>query len=112
MKILIHVVLGAIAVFVSSRLLTGVHIDSFATALTVSIVLGIVNAVLRPILLILTLPITIVTLGFFTLIVIGACVLLVARLVPGFHVDSMGWALAFSFVLWIVNGFLHAVEPK
>ena len=107
MKILIHVLLSAIAVFVAARVLPGVSVDSFATALAVAVVLGVVNAFLRPLLLLLTLPVNIMTLGLFTFVVIGGCVLLVARVVPGFQVSSFVWALTFSFALWVINGFFH-----
>ncbi|MDE2039670.1 MAG: phage holin family protein [Elusimicrobia bacterium] len=110
MRVLVHLLLSAVAVFVAARLLPGAHVDSFSTALVVAVVLGLVNAVLKPILLFLTLPINILTLGLFTFVVIGGCVLLVAYLVPGFYVDGFGWALAFAFVLWVLNGFLHALE--
>lgn len=110
MKILIHVLLSAVAVYVAARVLPGVHVDSFGTALAVAVVLGIVNGLLRPVLLILTLPINILTLGLFTFVIIGGCVLLVAHLVPGFQVAGLGWALVFAFALWLINGFFHALE--
>ncbi len=110
MKKIIHVLLSAVAVFVSAKLLPGARVDSFATALVVAVVLGLVNAVVRPILFILTLPINILTLGLFTFAIIGGCVELVARIVPGFHVASFWWALAFALVLSVLNAFLHGLE--
>jgi putative membrane protein len=112
MKILIHILISAIAVYVTARLLPGVTLATFATALEVAVVLGLVNAIIRPILLILTLPINIMSLGLFTFVVIGFCVELVAKLVPGFKVASFLWALAFAGVLWLVNTFLHAFERR
>jgi len=109
MKILIHVVLSAVAVFAASRVLPGVKVDSFATALTVAVVLGLVNAFLRPVLILLTLPVNILSLGLFTFVIIGACVLLVTRLVPGFQVNGMLSALEFAFALWLINGFFHTL---
>jgi putative membrane protein len=110
LKKLAHVLLSAIAVFVAARLLPGVHVDTFGTALAVAVVLGLVNAVLRPVLFVLTLPINVMTLGLFTFVIIGLCVELVARLVPGFAVASFWWALAFAGVLAVLNAFLHALE--
>lgn len=108
MKILVHWLLSGIAVFATARVLPGVHVDTFATALVAAVVLATVNALLRPVLFILTLPINIMTLGLFTLVIIGGCVMLAARLVPGFQVTSFWWALAFAIALSIVNGVLHA----
>ena len=110
MKIIIHVLLSGLAVFVAARLLPGVTVDNFATALVVAVVLGLVNAVLRPVLFILTIPINIMTLGLFTFVIIGGLVELVAFLVPGFRVANFWWALAFALVLWLVNSFLHTFE--
>ncbi len=112
MKVIIHIVLSALAVFVTARILPGVALDGFVTALVVAVVLGVVNAVLRPVLLLLTLPINILTLGLFTFVIIGGLVELVSFLVPGFRVASFWWALAFALVLWVVNGFFHLLEKK
>lgn len=110
MKRVAHVLLSAVAVFVAARLLPGVHVDSFGTALVAAVVLGLINGILRPILLILTLPINILSLGLFTFVVIGGCVELAARVVPGFTVASFWWALAFAGVLAVLNAFLHGLE--
>jgi putative membrane protein len=110
MRILIHILVSAVAVYVTARLLPGVHLAGFGTAIVAAVVLGLVNAVVRPILFVLTLPINILTLGLFTLVIVGGCVELAARLVPGFRVDGFWWALAFAAVLWAVNSFLHGLE--
>ena len=105
MKTIAHLFLSALAVFVTARILPGVKLDGYVTALVVAVVLGVANAVLRPILLVLTLPINIMTLGLFTFVIIGGMVELVSWLVPGFQVAGFGWALVFAFVLWVINGF-------
>jgi putative membrane protein len=107
--VLANVLLSAVAVLAAAHLLPGVSEDSFGTALTAAIALGLVNAVIRPILLILTLPLNLMTLGLFTLVIIALCVLLVARVVPGFHVSGILSALAFSFLLWVINGFFNSL---
>jgi len=112
MKILVHVLLSGLAVFVAARILPGVTVDSFAAALVTAAALGLANAVLRPVLLFLTLPINLLTLGLFTFVITGGLVELVAFLVPGFHVANFWWALAFAPVLWLVNSFLHSFERK
>jgi len=106
MNILINWFVSGLAILVTGYLLPGIHIQSFLTALVVAVVFGIANAVLKPILIIFTLPITIVTLGLFTLVINAALVLLTSSLVSGFRVDGFWWALAFSLVLTIVNSFL------
>lgn len=83
--------------------------DTFLTAVVVSVVLGVINAILKPILLFLTLPITLVTLGLFTFVINAALVLLVAQIVPGFDVVSFTWALLFSLVLSLVSWFLNTL---
>jgi putative membrane protein len=110
MKFLVHILLGGLAVFVASRLLPGVTVDGFGTALVVSVVLGLINATLRPLLLLLTLPLNIMTLGLFTFVIIGGLVLLAAAMVPGFHVAGFGWALAFALTLSVLNAILHGLE--
>ena len=108
MSLILNILVSAAAVLVTGRLLRGVSVDTFGTAILVAIVLGIVNAVLGPILLALTLPIKVLTLGLFTFVIIGALVMLVAAMIPGFHVASFLWALVFAFIFEIVNSVLHS----
>jgi putative membrane protein len=110
MKFIVHLLLSALAVFVTAKVLPGVTVDGFGTALAVAIVFGLINAVLKPILLIMTLPINIMTLGLFTFVIIGGLVELTAALVSGFHVAGFLWALAFALVLSVLNAFLHGLE--
>lgn len=109
MNTILNILVSAAAVLVTGRLLRGVAVDGFGTAVLVAIVLGIVNGALGPALLALTLPINVLTLGLFTFVVIGALVMLTAALVPGFRVASFWWALGFAFVLALVNSAFHAI---
>jgi putative membrane protein len=109
MNAILNVLVSAIAVLVTGRLLPGVTIDGFGTAILVAVVLGVVNAVLGPVLFYLTLPINILTLGLFTFVIIAGLVMLVDTLVPGFKVASFWWALGFAFVLAFINSAFHAV---
>lgn len=111
-QIILTVLLSSIAVFIAANILPGVHLAGFGTAVLVAIVLGVVNAFIRPILLILTLPINILTLGLFTFVIIALLVLLVTAIVPGFTVDGFWWALAFALVLWLVNSFLYSLGRR
>lgn len=97
----------AVAVVVAAYLLNGVHVDNTLTALFVALVLGLLNSFVKPILILLTIPITIVTLGLFLLVINIIIVKLAAGIVPGFSVDSWFTALLFSlvvsFVSWLIE---------
>lgn len=106
---ILTILLSTVAVFVTAHILPGTRVDGWGTALIVAIVLGVVNAFIRPLLLILTLPLNVLTLGLFTFVIIGGLVMLVSAIVPGFHVDGFWWALAFALVLAVINGFLSSL---
>ena len=110
MKLIIRILLSTIAVLVADLLLSGVHSPDLKTSLLVAIVLGVLNAVVRPLLLLLTLPVTVMTLGLFVLVINAAMVMLAARIVPGFVVNGFWWALAFSVVMWAVQGVLLQLD--
>lgn len=116
MKLIVRLIISTIAVLLTDLLLSGVSIgdmdstQGFITALLVAAVLGLLNTVLKPILIILTLPISFITLGLFLLVINAGMVLLAAKLVPGFVVESFWWALGFSLLLSIVQGFLNALD--
>lgn len=100
----------ALSVYVAAYIIPGVKIDSITSLLVVSLVLGAVNAFVKPILVLLTLPLTIVTLGIFLLILNGALVLFVGSIVPGFHVQSLISAVLFSIVVSIVSSLLSKLS--
>ena len=110
MKIIIRILLSTIAVLVADLLLSGVHAPDLKTGLLVAVVLGVLNAVVRPLLLLLTLPVTVITLGLFVLVINAAMVMLAARIVPGFVVNGFWWALAFSVLMWAVQSMLLALD--
>mgnify|MGYP001558006294 CR=1 FL=1 len=112
MSILINLVLSAMAVFAAAYILPGVHVENFTAALIAALVIGIFNAILKPILLILTLPITIISLGLFTFVIQAFLILLADKVVPGFSVDNFLWALILSLVLAIINFFLQNQSSK
>src|SRR3989338_1475300 len=105
MSILINWLISALAIIITAYILPGVHISGFGTALIAAIALGILNAFIKPVLLLLTLPINIFTLGLFTFVINAFIILLVSNLVSGFKVDGFWWALLFSIILSIVNSF-------
>lgn len=110
MALLINILISGLAVYIASYLLPGVMLDGFGAAIIVGIVLGIVNTVVKPILVLLTLPITIVTLGLFAFVINALMVLLVDALIPGFSVASFWTAIIFSLVLSVVNWFLNSLK--
>lgn len=109
MRIIAYLLINGAAVMVAGYILPGINIESIGTALLIAVVLGVANAIIRPILVILTLPITILTLGFFILVINALLVLLVSNIVPGFTVDGFWWAMLFSIVLSLVSWFLNAI---
>jgi putative membrane protein len=83
-------------------------IDDQLTVVLVALVLAFLDAIVKPLLTLLTIPITIFTFGFFLLAINAFIILIATRLVPGFHVDGFWWALLFSIVLSVTNGFLNS----
>lgn len=109
MKLIIKLLLNAIAVFVIAHFLTGVNVDTYTTAIIVAIVLSVLNLLVKPILVILTLPITIVTLGLFLLIINAIIILLADKLIDGFSVSSIWIAVLFSILLSFLQSILHSL---
>lgn len=111
MHLILAIIINTVAVLLTTYILPGIHLKSFWTALWVAIVLGIVNAILRPIIFILTLPINILTLGLFSFVIMGLLVYLVSAIVPGFKVDNFGWAILFALIVAIINWLLWKMAP-
>jgi putative membrane protein len=109
---LVHWLVLAVALFLTTRLVGGVQVSSYATLAVAALVIGFVNALVKPILVLLSLPLTIVTLGLFYLVVNGACLMLAAALVPGFTVSSWGSAIIGALVLSIIGWLLNLVVAK
>jgi putative membrane protein len=107
MKLLQKLLISTVIVLILSYFLTGVQVDTPTTAIVVAIVLGLLNTLLKPILVFFTFPITVVTLGLFLLLINAAMVLLCSKLVDGFQVSSFMTALIFSVLMsvsqWILN---------
>lgn len=109
MRILLRWIIMAAAVLIAAYLIPGVRIASFFTALWVALFLGIVNVLLRPILILITLPINILTLRLFTFVINAALILLASYFVKGFQVAGFWWALAYGIVLSIVHYLLNLI---
>jgi putative membrane protein len=106
MSFIIKILITALAIFITAGLLDGVKIKSFGTSILAALVLLLLNMTITPILQIISIPITIVTLGIFACIVNAFVVYLSSKLISGFEIRSFGWALIFALVLALVKSFL------
>jgi putative membrane protein len=109
MGFLLRVVVNALAIMLAASIVPGITVDGLVPVLAAAVLLGLVNAFVRPVLLILTLPITLLTLGLFLLVLNGFCFWLVAWLVKGFHVSGFGSALLGSLVVSVVSWIVTAL---
>lgn len=108
MNFIIKLIINAIAVFILAYLLPGITINSYITALCIAIVLAFLNALVKPILIIFTLPITIFSFGLFLLIINGLIILFAEYIIDGFHVNSIWSAVLFSILLSILQSILQS----
>ena len=106
MNLVLHLFVNTLAVITGSYLLKGVKVDNVTTAVVVVIILGLVNTFIKPILVLLTFPITILTLGLFLLVINALMIQLTAHLVSGFRVENIWWAMGFSVIIAVVSSFL------
>ncbi len=109
MHLLARWILNALALILVTYLVPGIHVDGFYAALIAALVLGIVNALIRPLLILLTLPITLLTLGLFTLVINALLLWFVSTVVRGFSVDGFGAAFLGALVLWIFSWLTNAL---
>ena len=116
MGFVIRVLVNAAAIWLATRIVPGIAAESGGQILLAGLVLGLINALVRPVLLVLTLPLTLVTLGLFIFILNAICFALTAWLVPGFSVDGFWWALLgallVSIVSWILNGLFVGKKER
>jgi putative membrane protein len=103
MGFLLRAVISAIGLWLATQWVTGVHYDSVGALIGAGLVLGVVNAIIRPIAFILTLPVTILTLGLFLLVLNAAMVWLVGVILPGFHAPWFMPAFLTSLIVWITG---------
>lgn len=112
MKLLIRIIVTAILVLLIPKFIPGIYVANFTTAVIVAVVLGLLNVFVKPILVILTLPFTLVTLGLFLLVINAIIILLCDNIVGGFNVASFWTALLFSLVLSILQSIMYAIIGK
>lgn len=109
MKLLIRILITSGLVLLIANFMSGVHVANFTTALIVAVVLGLLNVFIKPILVILTLPVTILTLGLFLFVINAIIIMLCTNIVGGFKVDSFLTALLFSIILSILQSIVFKI---
>ena len=112
MKLIVKVLLTAIAVVVIANFLPGVEIASYTSAIVVAVVLGLLRVTIKPLLILFTLPATIVTLGLFLLVINAIIILLADYFVSGFYVAGFWVAFLFSLLLSIFQSFLYSIVKE
>lgn len=109
MFLIVRLLVTALVAYFLTYFMPGVKFDGFASAVVFAIVLGLFNMVITPILKFLGLPLTILTLGFFSLVINAIVILMIQNLITGMTVDGFWWAFFFSIVLSIVTSFVNSL---
>lgn len=101
--ILLQLAVAGLAIIFTAYILPGISVDDFLTGIVIAALLALLNITIKPILIFLTIPITLITLGLFLLVINAFLVIIASMIVPGFTVDNFWWALLFSLILSLVN---------
>ena len=109
MNFLLKLILNALAIMLTAYLLPGIFIDGFVSALLLAVVLAILNATLKPVLVVLTIPISVVTLGLFLIVINAGVILLADYFIPGANIDGFWWAILFGLIMSILNSILYGL---
>jgi putative membrane protein len=109
MNVLIRWFVNALSLYIVSNIVTGIQVKDFTTSLIAALIIGLVNALIKPLLLLLTLPINILTLGLFTFILNAGLLILASKLTPGFVIENFWAALIGSILLTLVSTILYSL---
>jgi putative membrane protein len=109
MPFILKLLLTSIAILIAGYLLPGIHVSTFWTALLVALVLSFLNVFLKPIMVILTVPFTVVTFGLFLLVINAIIIMIASAWVTGFKVDGFWWAMLFSIILSLISSLLESL---
>ena len=112
MNFLVRILISALVAFGLAYVLRGIHVDSFWTALVFALVLAVLNILVKPNLIILTLPLTLLTLGLFLFVINTIVVLLASKLIDGFRIDNFWWGLLFSLLLSFISSVITKKVDK
>ena len=107
MRLIISLLLNGLVIYACAEIFSGIAVTSYGEAVLTAVVLGLVNFFIRPLITLLTIPITILTLGLFLLVINGAMVLLADALLDGFSVNGLGWAILLSVLLTGANFLIN-----
>ena len=109
MNFIIRLLLNAVAIYLTANLLGGVHVGDFFDAFILAVVLAILNSTLKPLFIILTIPVTVVTLGLFLIVINAGVLLMAAWFVDGTTIDGFWWAVLFGLIVSILNSILYGL---
>jgi putative membrane protein len=112
MNLILRFLLSGLAVMLTAYLLPGVRVTDYWAALVVAILISVVNMLIKPILVLFTIPITVLTLGLFLLVINALMILLVDSFVENFYVEGFWWALAFSLIMSVFNSFFSDLTKE
>ncbi|NEN22393.1 phage holin family protein [Cryomorpha ignava] len=107
MNLIVRLLINALIIMGLAWALPGIGVESYWTALVVAIILGLLNIFVKPILIILTIPVTILTLGLFLFVINALIIMLAGYMIDGFSVDGFWWALLFSILMTVLNSVLE-----
>lgn len=109
LKLVMRWVVSALALYIVSKILPGMHLTGFGSALIAVLIIGLVNALIKPILFLLTLPVTIITFGLFSFILNALMLMLASAITPGFKIDGFVTALLGSILISVITTILHTL---
>ncbi len=112
MNVLLRIIVTALLVLLISNFLPGVTVNGFFTSLIVAVVLGLLNIFVKPVLVIFTLPVTLLTLGLFLLVINAVIILICSELVTGFRIDNFWIALLFSIILSVLQSIFFGITGE
>jgi putative membrane protein len=112
MKFVARIAMMSLAAILSAHFLPGIEMEDFTTAVIFALIFSFLNTFLKPILILFTLPITVVTLGLFLLVINALIIMLADRLIEGLYVSGFWWALAFSLLMSFIMSIFNAIDKK
>lgn len=107
MSFIVNLLISALAVYLTAWLLPGISVKSYGAAIGVAFVIGLLNVLVKPLLTVLTVPVTVVTLGLFLFVIDAVIILLAGKLLNGFQVNGFWWALLFSIIVSAITNLLY-----
>ncbi len=112
MNLIIRLLIAAAITFILAQVLPGIHVKDYGTAILFALVLALLNFFLKPLLILFTLPLTLITFGLFLFVINTITVMIAGNWVNGFKIDSFGWGLLFSFLLSLITSLLFKEEDR